>query len=889
MKKILSIIKKYNFELIASLVSSFIFYSPYLRILGRGNKKLYYFFIDELCLYGPQFIHSYNLFKRGIFSGVDFLTANGSSEFFLRPNIITAYPLHHLLFSIVKLSNLEAFFSIMIFLGAVHVVFAVFFSQLLAKRFFGFDRISALFFSVFLVYSSKTIIAKLFPPFFYIVALIPVLLYFALVSLSVKDRFKLFLLSGMYLPVFLSGYIPLSVSAIVYVIIFSVLYCVYMMNKGDWKSSKKAIISLFIPPAIASFVTAPFYLAILKYNKIASTVPVNLKSIAHEVSLKMADLITSLSYGIHIFNESEMPTLYLGLIPLSMILLYILSNSKNGRIEEAHKKLILISSPLAVMPFLISFGSSIGLSDIFYSIVPFLGNMHLYFRHLLITNVFFSIIVTIYFISAVEKEDQTIVRRIFIAAFGLFSLIGLFLYIGPAPRWHMFRWNNILIELLFLLIFLFVYSAYKKKVIIYTAILFIFILNTTYFYDFTDANFIYAKDYIFLHEDDEKGMAEFIKKNCAKDLPKYINCMPNERNVYVPRNYPWFVEKNIKLSNYLGYELHLASDLRFRAKFPYYEQIDYDWLWRTGADFVICGAEARNKHKEQINLAIDDTLSYGLHDGSRIYKLKPMTKQFPKGAYMFALEASSQNNTLLTIKIQGREYVVNSGNNSTVTQFDFITDTDTEYIDVEIFKNNDNPVSIKNLYIRGYDENKNIKYIPIELIDFDKSFSPVQVVPDGWIRDLNGNKTLLRISRYWDVDLYPENSYNNGIIKIPNLSDKMAVTDFYANYANKISFNTKSDNKLTVYYLLFPSRNLRLYIDNKERSYKLEKEQMVFVVPPGAHEVKIKYKNTLLSLFNIFYLVYFIIFSCIIVIMVIKFKQNNKKTITKLFKRGKWL
>ena len=64
----------------------------------------------------------------------------------------------------------------------------------------------------------------------------------------------------------------------------------------------------------------------------------------------------------------------------------------------------------------------------------------------------------------------------------------------------------------------------------------------------------------------------------------------------MPKNFPWFVAKDIKLSSYYGYDWHVGTDHLYRNRMGIAPvagetllsfQPDWTWLQRTGADFVL--------------------------------------------------------------------------------------------------------------------------------------------------------------------------------------------------------------------------------------------------------------------------------------------------------------
>ncbi|MFC1566332.1 hypothetical protein ACFL4A_00655 [bacterium] len=878
-------IKKYLFQITTSVIFPFLFFSPYLKVFGKGSDRFHYFFLDELNLYLPQFINSYFLFKNMIFSGTDFLTANGSSLFFLRPNIVAAYPVYYLSFCvsyILKITSIETLALVLLIIMFAHMILGMFFSQLLALRFFKFEKLLALLFAVFVIFSSKTIFAKPFPPFFYIVMLMPLLIYTAMLSLESKNKKSLIIFSFVYLLAFLSGYIPMAVGGVIIAILFAVFYHVYINNDGYWRKALKGIIQLIIPVAIASIVAVPFYLAVMSYHGLASTVSANLRTIARDLAFSPSDILTMISYGIKNIKTNGVGTLYVGLIPLSLIFAFVISSKKNMKLSSLNKRLIIIGLLIFIFSFLISFGLNIGLADIFYTLVPGLGGMHEYGRYMMLTNIFFFLFITIILDILVKKRALNFAKIALILSFLLLVFMWIYQYMIHMKIWspltYLINMRLIIGELILFMFFLVMYIKASRRYVMFSIIGAVFIINTTYAFFIMDSNRVYyqSKDNIILHQEKVHGLIDFIDKNTDKALPKYVNTS-KEVYSFVPRNFPWLVQNKFRVSNYYGYELHLASYLGYRERMPYYGNINFNWLLKTGCDFIIVDETTDRKYEKLINKYIDKDVYYQLQDSTKIYKTKKINLKdgFSKGSYFLRFTTSADKDGIIFITIDSKSYEVEIKKLGNVVGIPFEIKDDVESMELEVDRNNLENLMIKNIFLGEYEH----KWIPIKKIDFDNRFSNFESLKNGWRRFLIGQKGIVNIFRTSDIGIVKTQvGFDNGIIKIEKCPDN-AISNFYTDYAKKVKFNTQSEKSLKITYQLFPIKNIRVYIDGKKVSYKINEDLLEFVVPKGEHKVKIVYKHSLLALFNTMFFLYITCLLWIGISRLIKFIRENKKGI----------
>lgn len=625
-----------------SFVFSLVYFSIDFYMIATDQYKG--FFGDEVNLYIPHFFHLHESIRAGTVLIGDFLTANHSTEFLFRPNV-PGFNLVYILSSIIEVSNIKNLYLLFTFILFMYTVLSMFFAQLLAFKFFKLDKSHSLFFAVLFTFSSQAFIAKGFAPFFFIHMSLPLLLYTVL-SIRVLNTYQALLSSIVFIFVYLQGYIPLSVFAIVISLVFYYFYHCNIKPARAYSNRgfnlKEKILSnknLLISLATASFIVLPYYLAILLFNKEASTVPTGIDMVVDfdGFHLKPYDILSFFSYGIFNLSKTETSTLYIGMLSLFSLLSYFLLTYK---VSTFHTKIIFASIVIFLSSLFISFGEFYALADIFYFYVPALGKMHLYSRYMLITHIFLAMSISVSFFYLLKHKEQ---YREFIT--GLFLIISFIFIIINANNFlviddFIIHGNKELlnIEIFTFMIFLLLLLRFDKKQMIWIAISIVFISNLTY-KNYVTKGHIQEHSIIF-NQSEIDQLVDFLKTNSDSKIIKYANLFP-EIHSYIPRNFPWYVEHKVKLSNYYGYELHLASYKGYRDKFPYYGTIDFQYLFQTGCEFIIVNDELLAKYSNFLDDKIDEGKVLSLSNGCKVYKLKKykIEKRFVPGKYK--IEVSS--------------------------------------------------------------------------------------------------------------------------------------------------------------------------------------------------------------------------------------------------------
>jgi hypothetical protein len=129
---------------------------------------------------------------------------------------------------------------------------------------------------------------------------------------------------------------------------------------------------------------------------------------------------------------------------------------------------------------------------------------------------------------------------------------------------------------------------------------------------------------------ENKQFIAYLKANSQKKLIKYANLSSN-LFTYIPLNYPWVVADDIKLSTYIGYEPHLSQDNAYRAHVHSYGDYEFNWLSRTGADYVVYDQAAYNKFKDFIDTNTEPSIRFTLSNGEIAAKLKSSFSTYMPG------------------------------------------------------------------------------------------------------------------------------------------------------------------------------------------------------------------------------------------------------------------
>ena len=579
------------------------------------------FFGDLYNLYFPQFVEGYHLANNGTFIGIDFLTNNGASAYFLRPNIPAFYPVYQLVYLLFSFETIEELARAYVVILYAHSVLALYFSIRIGKRYFQMEIATAVLLGVF--FFGAIAYSYPIPPFYFVASLFPLLLYFALKSIEELSWWRLVLISFPYILVFLSGYLPLAVNAVFLTMLFSLAY--FWQGDGGKKQAFLRLIRWFMPIALASVVVLPIYFAVLQYHKLVPGLPEGVWYAAHELSYQSKDIFALLSRG---FSSSrpggEFPIIILGLAPV-LLLLIAITQRKKLALSSLEARLVGVSMLIFAFYLILAFGQAAGLPDLFYYLVPGIGKMHIYGRFLLIASFFFYLSVAIIFKHLVEMRAELPIER---WVFGLLIVLVVVHAYGQLGQSESIRTQILVIELLMVGLVMVSLSArqqfYGYSVLIAVS-LFIHAANfNSYTNGFNLSALPPYKNTVVFSGERRDALRNYFKEHSDKKLIKYADLTSSiEKLNGVMLNYPWLVQDTVKLSNYMGYELHTSIDREYLARFPWFGKISVPWLLRTEADFVIYDPAAWSVFAGELEPFINhDVPEFDIGYGYKAAKLK---------------------------------------------------------------------------------------------------------------------------------------------------------------------------------------------------------------------------------------------------------------------------
>jgi len=555
---------------------------------------------DNVVLWIPQLMNVVSQFKSLNFFGVDFYTWGGSSEFFLRPNLIIYNPFLILCTMIPdKYLTPENMRFVMVIMFYIHAFLSCYFLQKLCVRFFKFDYAISVFVAVgysFSIYAVRSLTFFTFP--FYI-WLLPLGLYCAL---SLSERFshkKLILSTAAFLLIYTSGYVTLSLATLILIGVFVLFY--HYSYSGSDEAVKKIFLSLS-PAFLSTLIILPLYLAIHEF--FALTNPsggFGLDVSAHALADSPLFLLRAISHNFNIDAPSFESTLIIGLLSLTIISLFLVNLKKEQFKSEYSFKIFGISLSIFLVSVVITFGNSTALSDLFYYLLRPIGGMHIYQRYLMLTNIFLmiSVGVMLQYITRDDLERSGVKKAL---ALSVILLVVLLWVINSKiiPAWILLN-SSFVIELIgvVVLLFSFCFCAGKSIRIMAVIIMFLIPLNDMYKYsrDPKGVAMLMDNNIIFDHANEAK-LNDYFRSNSTKLLRRYVDITPGFDS-YVSKNYPWVYNatstRGDKISSYFGYEAHLAAILGYRHVVEYRNPLlgvftfhpDINFLKATGADFII--------------------------------------------------------------------------------------------------------------------------------------------------------------------------------------------------------------------------------------------------------------------------------------------------------------
>lgn len=588
---------------------------------------------DSLMICYPAFIQLGHYLLNGVFWGVDTTSFNGASEFFSRAQLSNMYlPL----FPFAYLSNFFSPRFTYIAFFAMQIAISLYFSQKVAKKYFGLSYSMAYLFAISCL--TVTLYETWYIGHFIVNTLLMPGFYYAL-KLIFKESCKWYeyvLYSIPFVFILTAGYIPLSIFGVSCCFLLALLYG----KKNSDLSYKNIIYRLLKTGAITIFICLPYYIQVTQYIlKVVKTGKSTLYT-ATDLSMNMGGIlnIVSNAFVLDLPKAQEcLPIISLGILWVYFSGLIIKFHKKidYGKTEKTFIVTVIMLNFLLLLDAL---GQSFPIAAWIYSLVPVMGGMHLPIRYMMISVPFLYLVLCIGF-SKLFSFDLSIYHKKCI-----YILSGLLLIMLCIPQ---DRLKFYLIsasaerELILAIVVLVIALLYKnaKNMIIFFFAIALFIPAVSNFYqtnevytskdNFNNRSIIYNKEY-------ESVVELFANNNYEgkKKIRFYFYDPNNIGQLFVPANYAWYHMSNINYVNYGGHEPHASHDKTYESFFPWYheklhiQENNLRYLVDTRADFIII----RNTFRDAegiFNIIIDDTYPpIRLGEKFSLYKLKKFIPEY---------------------------------------------------------------------------------------------------------------------------------------------------------------------------------------------------------------------------------------------------------------------
>ncbi len=557
---------------------------------------------DVLGYYLPALAKTHALLSELNLTAIDFSLFNGSSDFFLSPNFFALHPLVvvYSLITPAEFATLKNLGKFLVLLLALHSFLACYFSLKLFTRFFFFEFGAAALIASAFAFSVYMVNATGQPPFVFSIAIIPWAAYGAL-TYGESPTFRNLLLAC--LPVvfgFMGGYTPLGVASLG---LSAALVAARILVIDDSvlpiKEKVRALILASLPFICASIIIGPYLYAVYAFNRETSGIQVvSLFYSAHQLAETPQTLLRLISSHFAVPGPSYEFSLYWGFIPIIIITVFLFSSKTVDALTPRDWKLFKISALIYFATVLAIFGEFSVVSDLVYYLVPQVGKMHIYQRFLMPAHLLFAVMVAL-MLKAVIQVRPMVVSRVVLALLAVATLTCAYLVgYSPALSQNIGLNNYITFELLLGFLFACALIVPGKTFIYSAAIVLISLPAMDGMYDRTHGGNTLDKQRerqkIALDENEKARLVSYLKHFGDKVVIKYVDITPmwtKEGVETFPKDFPYFVLKELQLSSYGGFTFYLSARADYMRKMPVMGDVavspDWELIANSGADFVV--------------------------------------------------------------------------------------------------------------------------------------------------------------------------------------------------------------------------------------------------------------------------------------------------------------
>lgn len=610
-----------------AIVFPLLVFFPQMRRWGANAGLLYTG--DVLGYYMPAIMKVHALIHSGSWAGaIDYSLFNGGSEFYLSPNFFSYHPLLWLVCALIPsgaMSQQLAGF-ILLMLIVFHSYLSLLFSFKLLTRYFGFKLPMVVFTSITYTFSHYYASALGQPPFIFSTIILPWIVYRVLQFHESPGAKTLVAAALPAIFSSLGGYLPLGVATLGLALVV-VIFKVNHLDDEKWLNANylRSALLCAAPFALAVVILSPFLLAIFQYHQTtsSSSVPWLFYS-AHQLADVPQGWLKALSFYLGVQSRVYEFTLTLGLIPLSICIIFVFSKSAYVHLEPLEWKLLKFCLIVYGVVVLASYGDYSAVSDMLYYFVPQVGKMHIYQRFYIFTNLLFMMAIAL-MLKAIATEKPFLSIRVGLGVCLLLMFyVSIELFAGEAKIKGLAFNNHFLFEVFLLCGFLVFLTFPGQLLVFFVAAFFAVLPAINQHFDLAAGGNAYESQLnrqpLAFDGPARQSFVNFLSK-FDKEVIKYVDLTPMwGSGGFEPfaKDYPYFLLNKKRLSSYGGFTFYLSAKANYLERMPVQGESvvvkpDWEYLKSTGADFVVANAQnvADNPYLQKIYQAArsDEVLS----------------------------------------------------------------------------------------------------------------------------------------------------------------------------------------------------------------------------------------------------------------------------------------
>ncbi|MGA3018759.1 MAG: discoidin domain-containing protein [Bryobacteraceae bacterium] len=900
-----------------ALLATLVFYGQALVNHSLGAGFLYTG--DFLSVWLPLVAKVNSLVQHGAFSGIDFSTHGGASDFFIRPGL---YPYHPLLLVYSFLSHSAAPERLMRFsviLLALHSFAGCYFAVRLGCRYLKLGIGAAIFVAVGYSFSVQMVHALGFPPFLLSTALVPWAIYAGLAASDRPSTSRVVLCS---LPVFLillGGYSVIAVTCLVVSWGFITAYLLYIQASSQSLRMRLAKLAFGTAPfLVAGIVVLPLYWAMLRYFPLGrGSEAMTMFHAAHEVAEQPRTILRLLSTRLDVAGPYAEFTLAWGIIAVVISAIFFAGLRDLRELSESEWRLFKICASVYAFIVLAIYGTYSAASDLLY-FVPGIGMMHIYQRHLLVTHFFFIVAMALMLKAVTRRATYLPTKATLFALAALLAFCAHAVAEGSPIAKDLHLNDYIVFELLLGLLFTASLLVPGKWFVFLVATFLMFLGPLNHMYDFSTAEGysfgVQRAQNLTLDKENNSRVLSYFRSHSQKSIVKYVDLQPGIVN-YFPRNYPWFTVMDVPLSSYGGYDFLQAPRTAYGRRMvmtPLEGRADYwlmrpDWKWvaQTGAEFVVYqdGFRLNDPHLGEVADLRDPSRLLRLPNNVVIAPLRSLSfpSGFPgsvKGRYVRVQLVGANYLSLAEVRVLGTEgnAVSNLAQGKAAAQSSLFTPAGPASNAVDGNTNGDftaGSVTHTNLDSNawwqvdlgtsaiihaieiwnrtdGAQERLNDYWVFVS----DKPFSPTDTPASLQGRaGTVGNHQTKFPNPVTVIRAVPEAEgasqralFDNGYLKVVGPEAGAVVKGFHTDGAAELTLDVDASRPVKVQYLFWPNDRLKFYLQGDPVDAPIEDGLQTVSVPAGRQHLEIRYVYWPLRFFLLLYILYAVSLAAAVVV-----------------------